>query len=123
MKYKNFEFFNNDTELIGIYNELIRQLEILPKMTIKKRNTFDHMVVLCNRRNFAYLSLLDSEGVFMSEGFRIIFGLNHIISDNRIQAVTEPHAGRFSHHVTIKTINDIDGQLLEWLKKAYETAK
>jgi|GEM_PF-1653954 len=123
MKDKTFEFFGNNGELLELYDELIQQLVDLPKLTIKKRKSYDHMVVLCNRRNFAYISLLDDNGAFMNKGFRIVISMSPKINDARIQTITEPHPGRFSHHITIRTKNDIDIHLIEWLKQSYRDAQ
>jgi len=122
-KDNTFEFFRNNSELLELYDELIQQLVDLPKLTIKKRKTYDHMVVLCNRRNFAYISLLDDNGAFMNEGFRIVISITPRINSARIQTITEPHPGRFSHHIIIRRKNDIDFQLIEWLKQAYRDAQ
>jgi len=122
MHDKSFNFFRNDSELLALYNELVNQLETLPNLTIKRRKSYSKMVVLCNHKNFSYISLLDDNGEFMSNGFKIIFRMNSKICDDRIIKITEPHIGCFSHHVIIKTNFDINEQLIGWLKESYVNA-
>jgi len=122
MKDKSFDFFRGDNEHLSIYDELINRLNGFPKLITKMRKSYDHMVVFCNRKNFAYISLLDGNGLFIDNGFKIIFSITHKIFDARIVAITEPHPGRFSHHVIVKTLDDIDNQLIDWLKQSYDMA-
>jgi hypothetical protein len=119
MQNKTFEFFRNDSRLLTLYNELMKQLEILPHLTVKVRKSYSKMVVLCNHKNFSYLSLLDDNSEFINDGFQIIFSMHSRISHERIIKITEPHTGCFSHHVLIKTGDDINEQLISWLKDAY----
>ncbi len=112
----------NYSTYLDLYNELFQKLDGLPKLTIKKRKSYAKMIVFCNRRNFAYISLLDDNGAFMKEGFKIVFRMNSKISDTRIQTITEPHPGCFSHHTIMKTKSDMDEQLYGWLKESYELA-
>jgi hypothetical protein len=116
---KSFEFFRGNNEHLSIYNELFSRLNTLPKLIVKNRKSYDKMVVFCYRKNFAYISLLDESGLFIDNGFRIVFSLTQQICHPRIAAITEPHPGRFSHHVIVKTHDDIDDQLFGWLKQAY----
>ncbi|MCL2152598.1 MAG: DUF5655 domain-containing protein [Oscillospiraceae bacterium] len=122
MQSESFDLFRNNGGLLELYNELIRQISNFGKLTIKPRKSYSKIVVLCNHRNFAYISLLNGDGSFMDKGFKVVFSMNHIISDSRIQAVTEPHPGRFSHHVAVETASDINEQLIEWLQQAFENA-
>ena len=41
---------------------------------------------------------------------------------NRWKEVVEPAPGRFMHHLEIKKIQDIDSDVLLWLRKAWEEA-
>jgi len=118
-----FEIFKSNNELFALYNVLIRKLNNLPKLIIKKRNSYLKTVIFCNRKNFACISLLDDNYSLMDKGFRIIFHMNEEIKNNRVQTVPEHQPKDFVYYVTIKTKSDIDMQLLDWLKQAYDNAK
>jgi len=123
MQKTTFKFFRNNDKLLELYNELLLQLSDLPKLVVKKRKSYAKMVVFCNRRNFAYISLLENGEDFLDEGFKIVFSINSKISNVRIQTITEPHSGCFSHHTIIKEKCDIDEELTEWLKQSYVNAQ
>ncbi|MDL2300404.1 DUF5655 domain-containing protein [Clostridiaceae bacterium OttesenSCG-928-D20] len=122
MKNKSFDFFRGNSEHLSIYNELISRLNSFPKLIIKTRKSYDKMVVFCKRKNFAYISLLNEHGLFIDNGFKIIFSAPQRICDARIVVITEPHPRRFSHHVIVQTVDDIDDQLIGWLKLSCDNA-
>ena len=118
-----FENFKNNNESFALYNELIKKLDFLPKLTIKKRNSYLKIIVLCNRKNFACITLLDDNYALIDKGFRIVFHIGEEIKDNRVRTVPEHQPNDFVYYVTIKTMSDIDIQLLDWLKQSYDNAK
>ena len=48
----------------------------------------------------------------------VTFGLPHRITANRIDAAVEPYPGRWTHHVMIGSAEDVDAELLEWIREA-----
>lgn len=40
----------------------------------------------------------------------------------RWKEIVEPYPGRFMHHLELRSISEIDSQVQEWLKKAWENA-
>ena len=48
----------------------------------------------------------------------ITFGLNHKLESPRIEAVSEPYPNRWTHHVLVSDINEIDNELMGWIKEA-----
>jgi len=118
-----FEYLKNNNELFKLYNELIRKLDSLPRLKIRKRNSYLKTVVLCNRKNFACISLLDDSSSIMDKGFRIVFYIGEAIKDNRVQLIPQHQPSDFVYYVTIKKKSDIDIQLIDWLKQSYDKAK
>ena len=118
-----FENFKNNNESFELYNELIQKLNSLPKLIIKKRNSYLKTVILCNRKNFACISLLDDNSSVMDKGFRIAFHTGKEIKNNRVKTIPEHQQNDFVYYVIIKTKSDIDVQLLDWLKQGYDNAK
>jgi len=118
-----FEYLKNNNELFKLYNELIRKLDSLSRLKIRKRNSYLKTVVLCNRKNFACISLLDDSSSIMDKGFRIVFYMGEEINDNRVQFIPQHQPSDFVYYVTIKKKSDIDIQLIDWLKQSYDKAK
>ena len=52
----------------------------------------------------------------------ITFGLPCRIASARISAAAEPYPGRWTHHVMIGTTEEIDDELLAWIREAAECA-
>lgn len=52
----------------------------------------------------------------------VTFGLNHKVESPRIDGATEPYPGRWTHHVLISSEEEIDEELLGWVKEAEEFA-
>lgn len=48
----------------------------------------------------------------------ITFGLNHKLESSRIDAASEPYPNRWTHHVLISDRNEIDDELMGWIKEA-----
>ena len=48
----------------------------------------------------------------------ITFGLPHRVESTRINAAAEPRPGRWTHHVMIGTGEEIDDELLAWIREA-----
>ncbi len=48
----------------------------------------------------------------------ITFGLNYKLESPRIDAASEPYPNRWTHHVLISDINEIDSELMGWIKEA-----
>ncbi len=48
----------------------------------------------------------------------ITFGLNYKLESPRIEAVSEPYPNRWTHHVLISDPNEIDEELMGWIKEA-----
>jgi len=53
----------------------------------------------------------------------ITFGLPYRKESARIDVATEPYPNRWTHHVMIGTVEEIDEELLSWIIEADEFAK
>lgn len=50
----------------------------------------------------------------------VTFGLGHKVESPRIDVATEPYPGRWTHHVLIGEPEEVDGELMAWVKEAAE---
>lgn len=49
----------------------------------------------------------------------VTFGLGEPVSSARIAAKTEPYPGRWTHHVLVGSLEEIDEELLGWIGQAH----
>ena len=52
----------------------------------------------------------------------VTFGLCYKAASPRIDAATEPYPGRWTHHVMIGSTEEVDGELMEWIREAAAAA-
>jgi hypothetical protein len=51
--------------------------------------------------------------------FIVTFGLDKLLNSPRITGPVEPYPNRWTHHVIISKPDDIDTQLLDWIREAH----
>ncbi|HPK15453.1 MAG TPA: DUF5655 domain-containing protein [Clostridia bacterium] len=52
----------------------------------------------------------------------VSFGLGYRVEDPRIARAAEPYPNRWTHHVIIQSGEEIDAQLMDWIRQAYDFA-
>ncbi|MCB9461483.1 MAG: hypothetical protein H6670_17650 [Anaerolineaceae bacterium] len=105
-------FEGKDPIVWQIYNELMTRLSLLGPVTAAPKKTSIH---LDNKSGFA--------GVYTRKSYILLhFRLAHQVEDPRISKIEKHSAHRFMHTVTLRSGADIDNQLVQWLKEAYELA-
>lgn len=73
-----------------------------------------------SRYGFAFVSLPFRKVKNRPEIYIILtFGLNRRLAHPRIAAVTEPYPGRWTHHVIIQDVNEMDAEGKAWIGEAY----
>ena len=45
-------------------------------------------------------------------------GLARKVESPRIAVATEPYPGRWTHHIVVSGLEEIDGELMGWIKEA-----
>ena len=111
-------FFNEKPEALPLYNALEeRILAEIGDVNIKVQKS---QITFSNRHNFAFISFLpvrkakERPKVYIT----VTFGLSYKKESPRIDAATEPYPNRWTHHVLISSIDEIDDELLSWIKEA-----
>jgi hypothetical protein len=96
-----------------LYNHLLEALrQFGPVEEIAK----ERVIHLGTTRPFAEIQPRDY-------GFNLEFRVAYNLTEPRIFRQLQLSAHRFGHTVKIESESDIDGQLLAWLKDAYELSK
>lgn len=52
----------------------------------------------------------------------VTFGLNHKLDSPRIEIATEPYPARWTHHLLVSQLGEIDEELMRWIKEAADFA-
>ncbi len=111
-------FFNNNPEALPLYEFFEKRvLAEIGNVTVKVQKT---QISFSNKRNFAFASLLparkakDRPRVYLT----VTFGLSSRVDSPRIDAAAEAYPNRWTHHVVVGTQEEIDEELMGWVKAA-----
>ena len=113
-------FFREHTDALPMYEKLEEQiLSRIPDVKIKVAKT---QITFANKRGFAFVSFnpcrkaAQRPKVWMT----VTFGLGYGQESSRIDVATEPYPGRWTHHVMVGSVEEIDKELMDWIKEAAE---
>lgn len=57
----------------------------------------------------------------MPEVFVLVtFGLSHRLDSPRVWNAAEPYPNRWTHHVVVSSAEEVDAELLGWIREAYD---
>ena len=94
--------------------------KFFPSWTVSGWKAQKTQIAFANRHNFAFVSFLpvrkanDRPEVYIV----VTFGLGYRAKSPRIDAAVEPYPGRWTYHVLISEIGEIDDELMGWVKEA-----
>lgn len=82
-------------------------------------------LAFANRYQFAFVSFAKVRRAGdRSENYMVVtFGLDHREDSPRIHVAVEPYPGRWTHHVQVSALEELDEELMRWLKEAAEFAE
>ena len=94
-----------------------RLLGEIDNVTVKVRKT---QISFSNKYNFAFVSLLPVRRAKRrpEAWITVTFGLRYKKESPRIDAATEPYPNRWTHHMLISSVDEIDDELMGWIKEA-----
>lgn len=80
-------------------------------------------IAFSNKYNFAFVWLPIHKIKNRPDVYIIVsFGLPFRINSPRIIQLIEPYPNRWTHHVIVQDKNEIDKELMGWIKAAYDFA-
>ena len=115
-------FFQEKPEALPLYRAFEgRLLAELEGVNIKVQKT---QITFSNRRVFAAVSFRAArKAKARPEPYiTITLGLNRREDSPRIDQASEPYPGRWTHHLVIGSVEEIDGELMTWVREAYDFA-
>ena len=111
-------FFGEHIDALPIYERLEDAIgSRIPDVKIKAAKT---QITFANKRGFAFVSFnpcrkaKERPAVWMT----VTFGLGCRKESPRIDVATQPYPGRWTHHVMVGSEEEIDEELLDWIKEA-----
>lgn len=118
MDKKLLLFFEKKPAALPLYHvfeqKVLRQTE---NVCIRIQTT---QITFSNRHVFACVSFLPIQKAKKRPDPYIVisFGLPRRETSPRIDGATEPYPGRWTHHILIARPEDIDTQVMAWIKEA-----
>ena len=111
-------FFDEKPAAIPLYEAFAKRLLAeIDDVTVKVRKT---QISFSNRYNFAFVSLLPvRKAKARPETYiTVTFGLRYKKESPRIDVASEPYPNRWTHHMLISSVDEIDDELMGWIKEA-----
>lgn len=115
-------FFGEHLNALPMYQRL-EELVFgqIPDVRIKVAKT---QITFANKRGFAFVSFnpcrkaKERPETWMT----VTFGLDYRKESPRIDVATEPYPGRWTHHVMVGNAEEIDEELIGWIREAADFA-
>lgn len=116
-------FFGKNTEAFPLYQAYEKRLlEQFPKTKVKVQKS---QITFSNRHVFACVSFLQvkKKAQLPEPYFVLTLGLPYSLDSSRVAAKTEPYPGRWTTHIVISSLEEIDDELFSWTQQAYDFAE
>lgn len=115
-------FFQKHPEALPLYRafeELV--LAELEGVSIKVQKT---QITFSNRYGFAFVSFLPARRAKDRPDpyITVTLGLHRRLDSPRVDQVSEPYPGRWTHHLVIGSAEEINDELMAWVREAYDFA-
>ena len=111
-------FFNEKPAALPLYEAFAKRLMAeIDNVIIKVQKT---QISFSNRHNFAFVSLLPVRKAKArpETWITVTFGLCYKKESPRIDVTSEPYPNRWTHHMLISSVDEIDDELMGWIKEA-----
>lgn len=116
-------FFDGHMDALPLYEALVARIEAeIGEMRIKVQKS---QISFYQKHLFACVSFLRvRRKKDCPESYIVVtFGLSHRVMSPRIDVATEPYPNRWTHHLLLSQPEEIDAELMAWLKEAAEFAR
>lgn len=111
-------FFDRNQSALPLYEAFEQKLlSEADSVTIRVQKT---QIAFSNKHNFAFVSFLPVRKAKERPDSYIVvtFGLGYQVKSLRIDVAVEPYPNRWTHHVLISDTEEIDDELMGWIKEA-----
>ena len=115
-------FFNGRPEALPLYEAFEKRLlSELEGVVVQPQKS---QITLKNRRVFGAGSFLPARKAKDRPNpyITVTLGLNRRLDSLRVDKASEPYPGRWTHHLVIGATDEIDDELMAWVREAYDFA-
>ena len=115
-------FFDGKPLELSLYEALFHRLEAeFPDASVKVQKS---QISFYGRHLFGAASLpVRRKKDWPEHCIVVTIGLSHPLESPRAAVKVEPYPGRWTNHVLVSRMEEVDEELLDWLKEAYEFAQ
>lgn len=115
-------FFDGHPAELALYEALFRAVEkVFPEGSVRVQKT---QISFYGRHLFAMASLpVRRRKDWPKICLVVTFGLGYRLDSPRVAMALEPYPGRWTHHILVTTADQIDGELMGWLREAWDFAE
>ena len=113
-------FFNEKPAAIPLYEAFAKRiLNEIKNVTVRVQKT---QISFSNKHNFAFVSLLPVRKAKQRPEtyITVSFGLRYKKESPRIDVASEPYPNRWTHHMLVASVEEVDDELMGWIKEAAE---
>ena len=118
-KQDTLMFFDNHPTAVPLYEAFeAKLLEIFPLTTIRVQKT---KITFSNRHVYACVSFqrVRKKADLPDSYIVITLGLPYPLESDRVAVKTEPYPGRWTTHIVVGAIEELDDELFVWIRQAY----
>jgi hypothetical protein len=114
-------FFDKTPQALPLYMLFAEKVcAEYPSVQIKVQKS---QIAFSNKHNFAFVWLPIRKMKNRPDIYIVVsFGLPYRVDSPRIIQAIEPYPNRWTHHAIIKNQNEIDTELMDWIKEAHDFA-
>ena len=115
-------FFDQHREALPLYRAFEAILfDFFPVVNKRVQKT---QITFANRHVFACVSFARvKRKTELPMGYMVVtLGLPTQLDSERVAVKTEPYTGRWTHHIVINKPEELDEELLSWVREAYDFA-
>lgn len=112
-------FFDQHEPVLPLYEAFAEKLaERFPDTRMRVQKT---QITFSNRHVYACVSFLrvKKKSELPASFFVLTLGLPYPLESGRVAAKTEPYPGRWTTHIVISEMSDLDEELFAWVEQAY----
>lgn len=115
-------YFEGKPVELALYQALFSQMSsTFPQAKVKVQKS---QISIYNRHLFAAASIpVRRKKDWPQDCLLVTFGLSHRLSSPRIAVAVEPYPNRWTHHVVVSRLEELDEELMDWLREAYDFAQ
>ena len=115
-------FFDGKPLELALYEALFRHLEM--EFSEASVRVQESQISFYGRHLFSAASLpVRRKKSWPEHCIVLTIGLSHQLDSPRVAVAIEPYPGRWTHHILLSDEAQIDGELLGWLREAWEFAE